>query len=202
MLGGGKADNLETERGYFLSYGQAWANAFNNPFRKYKHWLHEGGISTPLIIHWPSQIKNDKKGKFIREYGFLPDIMSTFVEVAGADYPSTFYGNKIPPMEGVSLLPLIRGDYAQVHFKPIFWEHEGNKAVRLGDDKLVMEWKGKDKNHWELYDMESDRSEENDLSEKYPEKVRKMAAMWEQWARDKHVAPWDKIEGIMADKRK
>ncbi len=201
MLGGGKASNLETETGYFLSYGQAWANASNTPFRKYKHWLHEGGISTPLIIHWPSQTKDVKKGKVVREYGFLPDIMATFVDVSGAAYPKTYNGHDIPPMEGQSLLPLIEGSDEQVHKKPIFWEHEGNKAVRLGNYKLVMEWKGKDKNHWELYDMSKDRSEEHDIASEHPEKVKEMTAQWDHWAKDKDVAPWEEIQNIMREKR-
>ena len=201
MLGGGPAKNLETETGYFLSYGQAWANASNTPFRKYKHWLHEGGIATPLIIHWPSHIKGEERGKIVREYGFLPDIMATFADVSGTQYPETYNGNAIPPMEGQSLLPLIDGDNDQVHKKPIFWEHEGNKAVRLGNYKLVMEWKGKDKNHWELYDISKDRSEEHDISGENPKIVKEMRAQWEQWAKDKDVAPWDKIQKIMQGKR-
>jgi arylsulfatase len=202
MLGGGAAKNLETETGYFLSYGQAWANASNTPFRKYKHWLHEGGISTPLIIHWPSHIKSEERGKTVREYGFLPDIMATFAEVSGATYPENYKGNVIPPMEGKSLLPLIEGQDEQIHTKPIFWEHEGNKAVRLGNYKLVMEWKKKDENHWELYDISKDRSEENDISGENSEKVKEMVAMWENWAKDKQVEPWDKIQGIMQQKHK
>ncbi|MAZ26844.1 MAG: arylsulfatase [Cytophagaceae bacterium] len=202
MLGGGPAKQLETKEGYFLSYGQAWANASNTPFRKYKHWLHEGGIATPLIVHWPAGIKGDNNGKTIRQYGFLPDIMATFADVSGAQYPAQYNGNAIPPMEGESLLPLLEGSVGQIHDKPIFWEHEGNKAVRLGNYKLVMEWKGKNKNHWELYDISSDRSEENDLSAQNPDKVNEMVAMWESWAKDKQVEPWDKIQGIMNAKRK
>lgn len=200
MLGGGPKDQLETEEGYFLSYGQAWANASNTPFRKYKHWLHEGGIATPLIIHWPAQIKDGIKGGTIRSYGFLPDIMATFADVSGAQYPENFNGNTIPPMEGESLLPLMEGSNQEVHIKPIFWEHEGNKAVRLGNYKLVMEWKGKEKSKWELYDIDKDRSEENDLSTTQPEKTEEMIAMWEAWAKDKQVEPWDKIQQIMRDK--
>lgn len=105
-------------------------------------------------------------------------------------------------MEGKSLLPLIEGQDEQIHTKPIFWEHEGNKAVRLGNYKLVMEWKKKDENHWELYDISKDRSEENDISGENSEKVKEMVAMWENWAKDKQVEPWDKIQGIMQQKHK
>ena len=202
MLGWGPAENLETKDGYLLSYGQAWANASNTPFRKYKHWLHEGGISTPLIVHWPAQIKNKTKGKIIREYGFLPDIMATFAEVSGASYPVNFKGNTIPSLEGKSLLPLLEGKNKQIHTKPIFWEHEGNKAVRLGNYKLVMEWNTKENNHWELYDISKDRSEEQDISDKNPEKVKEMITMWDKWAAEKGVESWDKIQSIMRQKNK
>ncbi|RAV27533.1 arylsulfatase [Sinomicrobium soli] len=201
MLGGGKAENLETTTGYFLSYGQAWANASNTPFRKYKHWLHEGGIATPLIVHWPAHTGKEERGKIIREYGFLPDIMATFAEVSGAAYPRNYKNHDIPPMEGKSLVPLIEGNPGQVHQQPIFWEHEGNKAVRLGDYKLVMEWKGKDKNHWELYNLAEDRSEEHDISEEEPGRVNEMAAMWTKWAEEKQVEPWDRILDIMNRKK-
>tara|TARA_R110002049_G_scaffold993_1_gene7059 strand:+ start:19693 stop:21357 length:1665 start_codon:yes stop_codon:yes gene_type:complete len=202
MLGGGPAKDLETKTGYFLSYGQAWANASNTPFRKYKHWLHEGGISTPLIVNWPKGIPEAQKGTTIREYGYLPDIMATFADISGADYPSNFNGHKIPAMVGNSLQPLLKGVNTPVHTKPIFWEHEGNKAVRLGDFKLVMEWNGKDKNKWELYNLSEGRNEEYDISEKYPEKVAEMSAMWSKWASENQVEPWDKILAIMRAKGK
>ncbi len=192
MLGGGPADQLETLEGYFLTYGQAWANASNTPFRKYKHWLHEGGISSPLIINWKGKISPAQQGKTINQYGFLPDIMATFVDVTNANYPAEFKGNSIPVLEGQSLLPLLGGSNNEVHKAPIFWEHEGNKAVRLGEYKLVMEWK-RENNNWELYNIDKDRSETNDLATVYPEKVSELSHMWEQWAKEKGVEEWDKI---------
>ncbi len=200
MLGGGPSSQLETKEGYFLSYGQAWANASNTPFRKYKHWLHEGGIATPLIINWPGHIAPSDQGKVIRNYGFLPDIMATIVEVSKAKYPSNFNGNTIPPMEGESLLPLLEGSEDQVHKQPIFWEHEGNKAVRLGDFKLVMEWQPDNKGTWELYNLAEDRSETNNLALQNPDKVDELSRLWSQWAVNKGVENWDKLKAIMKDK--
>ena len=192
MLGGGPADQLETLEGYFLTYGQAWANASNTPFRKYKHWLHEGGISSPLIINWGDKISRKQQGKTINQYGFLPDIMATFVDITDASYPAEFKGNSMPDLEGESLLPLLDGSNDEIHTEPIFWEHEGNKAVRLGEFKLVMEWK-RENNNWELYNIDNDRSETNNLAAVYPEKVKELSQMWDKWASDKGVEEWDKI---------
>ena len=193
MLGGGPASQLETKEGYFLSYGQAWANASNTPFRQYKHWIHEGGISSPCIVHWPAGIPVQNNGKFIRQVGFLPDIMATFVELSNANYPTEFSGQKIHPPEGKSLVPLFKGVDRPVHTDPIFWEHEGNKAVRQGKYKLVMAWDEQNPDHWELYDMEKDRTEMHDLAGKMPEKTNEMKKMWADWAARSMVEPWLKV---------
>ncbi|MEG3659917.1 arylsulfatase [Arenibacter palladensis] len=197
MFGGGKSNDLLTEKGYFLSYGQAWANSSNTPFKKYKHWVHEGGISTPMIVHWPNNIDSKLNGKIIDQYGFLPDVMATFVDISQLEYPKEFQGNIIPPMEGKSFLPLLLGQNETIHSEPIFWEHEGNKAVRLGDYKLVMEWKSKEHNNWELYNIKEDRTEIYDLSEKEPGQVAHMVEMWNAWAKQKNVLPWDEALKIM-----
>lgn len=193
-LGGGAAKQLETKKGYMLSYGQAWANASNTPFRQYKHWIHEGGISSPMIVHWPKGIQKQSEGKLVKQYGFLPDIMATFVDLSGAKYPSSYNGNTIYPIEGKSLAPLFKGIDKPVHTEPIFWEHEGNKAVRLGNYKLVMAWHDNQPEKWELYDMDKDRTEMHDLSAKYPEKVTEMKQMWEQWAKRAYVLPFDQVK--------
>ena len=197
MLGGGSADLLETREGFFLTYGQSWANASNTPFREYKHYIHEGGISTPLIVHWPAGIDQAKQGSKVKQYGFLPDIMATLVDLSGATYSQD---SNIPPMQGESLLPIIKGAKANVHEKPIFWEHEGNKAVRLGKYKLVMKWKDKDSNHWELYDIDADRSEQHDLAAQMPDKVSEMQTMWEEWASANNVKSWNEIIDILSSK--
>lgn len=200
-LGGGPAEQLETKQGYFLSYGRAWANASNTPYREYKHWVHEGGIATPFIVHWPKGVPEQENGALVREYGFLPDIMATCVDLAAAEYPQEYQGNQIPAAAGKSLLPLISGLRKPVHDEPLFWEHEGNKAVRLGKYKLVQYWKRDRKDNWELYDLEADRTETNDLAASVPEKVAEMAALYEEWADQNEVLPWEKVREIMQTKR-
>jgi len=193
-LGGGKRENLETKTGFFLSYGKGWANASNTPYREYKHWVHEGGISSPLIAHWPARIPQKLNGTLIQQYGFLPDIMATFVDISGATYASQKDGKPIPAMAGKSLAPLFEGAGKPVHDQPIFWEHEGNKAVRLGNFKAVMKWQnGKAQQHWELYDIPKDRTEQHDLAAELPEKVDELATAWQQWADSHQVLPWPQM---------
>ncbi|MCH5376466.1 MAG: arylsulfatase, partial [Planctomycetes bacterium] len=138
----------------YIGYGMPWANVSNTPFREYKHWVHEGGISTPLIAHWPKGIPSDRSGVLERQPGHLVDLMATCVDLAGATYPENFHGHSIRPMEGVSLRPALRGQSLD-RPNPIFWEHEGNRAIRMGDWKLVA--KGPN-SPWELYDLAADRT--------------------------------------------
>jgi len=170
----------------YHGYGLPWANASNTPFREYKHWVHEGGIATPLIAHWPKGIPASRHGQFERQPSHLIDLMATCVDLAKAEYPATHNGKKIHPMEGVSLVPAFRGDDLGRE-QPIFWEHEGNRAVRQGKWKLVA--KGRN-GKWELYDMETDRVELHDLSSKYPDKTGELAAIWEAYAKRTNVLPW------------
>lgn len=200
-LGGGPVEQLETKQGYWLSYGGAWANASNTPYREYKHWVHEGGIGTPFIVHWPTLIPKENNGKLIPEYGFLPDIMATCVDVAQAKYPAEFQGNKIMSASGKSLMPLFEGEKNPIHTEPIFWEHEGNKAVRLGKYKLVSKWTKQNETKWELYDMETDRTEMNDLSGELPQKLKEMSQMYEEWAATNRVLPWNMIQKLYKEKR-
>jgi arylsulfatase A-like enzyme len=200
-LGRGAIELLESKDGYSQSYGRAWANASNTPYREYKHWVHEGGIATPFIVHWPDGIAENDLGQLVNEYGFLPDIMATCVDLTGAEYPQEYMGNKIPPMVGQSLLPLIKGKREQVHTDPIFWEHEGNKAVRLGKYKLVQLWQRDQEDNWELYDLEADRTETNDLAEEMPEKLEEMKAQYNAWAEEIQVQPWSEVIRIQREKR-
>lgn len=166
----------------YIAYGRPWANATNTPFRLYKHWVHEGGISTPLIAHWPAHIK--ARGELRHQPGHLIDIMATCVDAAQAKYPTEYKGCKITPMEGKSLLPAF--DNKPIEREAIYWEHEGNRAVRQGKWKLVWRHPG----GWELYDLEVDRTELNNLAEKYPEKVELLKAMYESWVARCGVQPW------------
>ena len=169
----------------YIAYGRGWANVSNTPFREYKHWVHEGGISTPLIAHWPKGIH--RKGVLEHQPGHLVDLMATAVDMAGATYPTTYHeGNqKIQPMEGVSLVPAFHGK--KLYRKnPIYWEHEGNRAIRDGDWKLVA--KGA-KGAWELYNIADDRSEMHDLADKHPEKTKALADAWQTYAERARVLP-------------
>jgi arylsulfatase len=167
----------------WIGYGEAWANVSNTPFRLYKHWVHEGGISTPLIAHWPRGIT--RRGEWEREPGHLIDIMATCVDVAGATYPTQRGDRKVPPMEGRSLVPAFAG--RKLAREALFWEHEGNRALRVGDWKLVAKGAG---GPWELYDLQRDRTEMNDLAAREPERVRDMVASWDRWAARTHAVPW------------
>ncbi|MCK4291883.1 MAG: arylsulfatase [Planctomycetes bacterium] len=166
----------------YIAYGRPWANTSNTPFRLYKHWVHEGGISTPLIAHWPARIM--AQGELRHQSGHLIDIMATCVGVAGAKYPSQYKGNKIIPMEGRSLVPAF--DNKTIEREAIYWEHEGNRAVRKGKWKLVSRHPG----GWELYDMEADRTELNNLAGENPQKIAELKAMYETWAKRAGVQPW------------
>ncbi|HSH94940.1 MAG TPA: sulfatase-like hydrolase/transferase, partial [Roseimicrobium sp.] len=174
----------------FIGYGRNWANVSNTPFREYKHWEHEGGISTPLIAHWPKGIAPERQGKLDPQPGHLVDIMTTLVQLAGATYPSEFHGQRIQPMEGTSLVPAFSGK-AIDRKDPIFWEHEGHRAIRIGEWKLVSKHPGS----WELYNMESDRTEIDNLAAKDPARVKAMSTTWQAWAKRVGVRPWPLDDG-------
>lgn len=176
----------------YLGYGKPWANASNSPFRMYKHWVHEGGISTPLIVHWPAGIA--AQNELIHEPGHLIDIMATCIDVAETEYPQTFNGNTITPLEGVSLTPTFTQE--KLPSRPIFWEHEGNKAVRLANYKLVSRWNKEAEYNWELYDLKSDRSETIDLLKQMPDKAKEMESLWKAWAKKAGVLTWSNREPI------
>ena len=186
-----RGDELATmgQAGSFPSYGSGWANACNTPWRLYKHYGHEGGIGTPLIAHWPAAVGKEKdNGRFVREPAHLIDLMATCVDITGAKYPAEWIGKKILPMEGVSLRPLLAasaGNPASLPPRLLAWEHEGNRAIREGQWKLVSLATAP----WELYDMESDRVEMNNLAASQPERVKDMSAKWEVWAKRTNVLP-------------
>ena len=188
---GNDPDVMPGPENTYQSYGRAWANLSNSPFRLYKHWIHEGGISTPLIVHWPDGIK--ERNAVRHTPGYLPDIMATIVEATGAQYPASWNGRHVEPLEGHSLLPAFHGQAGER--PPMFWEHEGNAAVRIGQWKLVRKYP----DPWELYDMEQDRTELNDVAAKYPDRVRDMAAQYEAWARRCGVIPRERVDQLLRD---
>jgi arylsulfatase len=171
------------------SYRINWANVSNTPFREYKHYTHEGGISTPLIMHWPKKIS--AKGKMTTQVGHVIDIMPTILDVAGAEYPEILNGNKINPVNGKSLMPVIKGETFER--EPLFFEHEANRAVIAGDWKLVS--KGINKapytTNWELYNLKEDRTETNNLIDDNPDKAKELEVLWDAWAKENHVYPLD-----------
>lgn len=171
----------------YIGYGRGWANVSNTPFREYKHWQHEGGISTPLIAHWPNGITGKQANQLITSPAHLIDIMATCVELAGAKYPAELNGQRITPMEGISLTPTFTGK-PLARTQPIFFEHEGNRAVRDGQWKLVAKGPAGD---WELYDMTADRTETKNLIEQEPARAKQMIAQWETWAKRALVLPWN-----------
>ncbi len=165
----------------FIAYGKAWANVSNTPFREYQHWVHEGGISTPWIAHWPAFMP--RKGELEQQPSHLIDIMASCVDFAGAKYPSKVSGKKVPALEGVSLRLAFQDQ--PLKREAIFWEHEGNRAVRVGNWKLVSKYK----QPWELYQMKTDRTEMHNLIDEKPELAKELADRWDRWAKRAHVYP-------------
>ncbi|MFK7852329.1 MAG: arylsulfatase [Akkermansiaceae bacterium] len=166
----------------YIAYGKNWANVSNTPFREYKSHNHEGGISTPLIAHWPKGIQ--AKNEIRHRPGHLIDIMATCVELSGASYPKTFNGNDIQPLEGQSLMASFAKD--EDPDRVLLFEHFGKAAIRKGDLKLVRLGYNKP---WELYDIKKDRSELNDLTEEHPDKAKELAELWEESAQRTRIYP-------------
>jgi arylsulfatase A-like enzyme len=161
----------------YQSYGLGWANASNTPFRLYKHWVHEGGISTPFIAHLPGRIQ--QAGSITHQPGHIVDCMATFVDLSGGKYAN----------EGLSLMPVLKGKDV-LSKRSLFWEHEGNRAARQGRHKLVSKYPG----NWELYDLEADRTEVNDLAASQPKLVASLAASYQTWASRVGAEAWDKVQ--------
>lgn len=164
------------------AYGWEWANAGNTPFRKYKRYTHEGGIATPMITSWPGVIQ---PGSITHQVGHIIDVMPTCLAAAGVEYPRTYDGEVIKPLEGTSLLPVFQRKTRRED-RTLFWEHMGHRAVRKGQWKLVSDLGGE----WELYDLQADRTETNNLVAAYPEKVEELLQLYDDWAHRCGVMPW------------
>lgn len=173
----------------FVAYGVGWANTSNTPFRGYKHDGYEGGISTPLIVHWPAGIPSERRNRIVHDPAHLIDLMPTCLEAAGAEYPVVLADNRIQPMEGISLLPAFRGERIERR-APLGFEHHGNLALRDGRWKIVSAYRRNQQTRWELYDMELDRTELNDLSQSDPQRLAAMVEKWQAWADRVGVQPW------------
>jgi arylsulfatase A-like enzyme len=161
----------------FAAYGLAWANVSNAPLRGTKLTAYEGGIRTPLVVHWPAVIRKDAGST--NQPGHVMDLMATFLDVAGARYPDEFKGRKLLPLEGASLLPIFHGKKrreAEMHC----WNTPQNQAIRIGSWKLINGGRGKP---WELYDLDADGTETTDLASKHPKRVQEMSARWESWSK-------------------
>lgn len=170
----------------FMSYELPWANVSNTPFRMFKHWVHEGGISTPLICQWPARFA--KRGV---EHAacHVVDILPTILEAAGASYPSELDGHALQSRDGESLMPLLEGR-PWTRQQPINWEHEGNAAARVGHFKLVRKFN----EPWELYDMDVDRTELHDLAGKNKPLLEALVKEYQGWADSVGVIDWSVLQ--------
>jgi arylsulfatase len=164
----------------------------NTPFRYYKRWVHEGGIAAPFVIHWPAG--ELAAGAILDRPQQLVDVMPTILEITGAAYPARNRGQSVQPLEGRSMLSILRGDSAGDE-TPLYWEHAGNAAIRRGRWKLVREYP----RPWELYDLVADRSELHDVSGAHADIVRELEGMWEAWATRIGVKRWSAIIDYYAD---
>jgi len=167
----------------FASIGYRWANVSNTPYRYAKEQSYEGGIRTPMIAFWPKGI-TVKKGEILDQEGHVMDFMATFTQIANATYPSVYKGRQITPMQGISLVPTLQGKKGEVH-AALFNEHFGAKYVRYNGWKLV----ARNNEQWHLYQINTDETELNNLSGKYPDKVKELEGMWQNWALNNNVLP-------------
>ncbi len=163
-----------------FKYGKGWATLSNTPFREYKHFAHQGGVQTPLIVHWPRGITPGLNNTIVEHPGFLPDIVETCLDVAKASRPPTTRS------DGLSLAGLLKGKQAEVRHAPLCIEHEGNRIARDGNWKLVSFFN----KPWELYDLDNDRSEVTNLVASHPEIVDRLSSEYRRWANRVGVIPW------------
>lgn len=164
----------------YVFCGPGWASAQSSPFRRYKTWTYEGGLTTPMIVRWKKKIKPNT---VTNEIGHLIDLMPTFMEVSGAKYPAEIRGEKTVPIEGTSLMPVLKGGKFSKE-RELGWFLYGSRAYRIGKWKLVWGITGK---KWELYDMDADRTETKDLASRNPEMVKKLTEAWRIWAKRSEV---------------
>ena len=158
----------------FLSIGPGWSSLANTPFRRHKTWVHEGGIATPFIVHWPQGF--DARGELRHTPAHIVDVVPTILSAAGGKPATHWQGQAVPDAPGINLLPLFAKDGSVAHTS-LWWLHEGNRWLRAGDWKIVSAGKNA---AWELYDLSADRSESKNLAKEMPQKVTELSALWEQ----------------------
>ena len=165
------------------SYGSAWANLGNTPFRMYKHFTHEGGIRTPLIVHWPRGLVETNRWEHTPVH--VMDIMPTLCAISQTTFPEKRDGVTLLPPSGVNLLPLWQQrDATTMRQRTLFFEHESARAVRHGNWKLVWGKRTTTPIKWELYDLTNDPCELDDLATQHPDRVKSMSDAWFIWAKD------------------
>jgi arylsulfatase len=182
-------DEWRKRSGWSISQGQCWASYSNTPLRKYKIFVHEGGIASPFIAHWPAGI-SERGAIYDGQIFHLVDVMPTLCEVAEADYPASREGREIPPMQGISMMPYLVGAIPrEAPKRTLYWQHETNAAIREGDWKLVTEY-DRSEISWELYNLAADRSETEDLVKEHPDIADRLKRSWRRWAEETHVVPY------------
>lgn len=177
-------DSMPGPQTVLSGIGPQWAHTLNVPFRYYKARVYEGGINTPFIAHWPAG--NLKKGAVYSAPGHVSDLMATCIDLADATYPNEFKGHEITPTVGSSILPILQGTQETGTQDLFFWEHFGSNAIRKENWKLV---KLDNNSEWELYDLSKDRTETNDLAERYPQKVKELKEAWQRLAEEYKAFP-------------
>jgi arylsulfatase len=179
--------------GWSISQGQCWANYSNTPFRKYKQYVHEGGVASPCVVHWPAAITDG--GKIIDQQAFhLIDVMPTLCDLAGANYPTEHEGRSVKPAAGTSMVPYWKGEMNETPARTLYWQHLNHSAIRDGNWKLVT-LDDRDATRWELYDLAQDRSETKNVAADNPEVVGRLRDKWQKWAEAANVFPFPEDRG-------
>jgi arylsulfatase A-like enzyme len=172
--GGTRPDIFPGGPDTYAAYGMSWANAGNTPFRRFKRWVHEGGIATPFIAHWPNVIEPNQ---IVNHMAHIIDLMPTFIDMSGGEHPDTLYGRSLTPLPGLSFMPTLQNKKdEQSQHETLYWEHLGHQAIRHGEWKLV-----KAAGQTELFNIAKDRTELNNLAEAHPDIVEKLEKMWDAW---------------------
>lgn len=181
------------ESGWSISQGQCWANYSNTPLRKYKQYVHEGGVASPFVVHWPVGIA--ETGRIVDQQTFhLIDVMPTLCDLGGATYPKEHDGNPVKPAPGLSMAPYWKGIVNDPPTRTLFWQHLNHAAIRQGDWKLVT-LDDRNDQRWELYDLADDRSETVNVIDKHSAVAAKLRGKWNDWATQSNVLPYPELRG-------